>query len=264
MTTFKKSVWTIILVVLMLTTTASAEILVHVDFITMDNIGQMATANYTPQNGYDYRFVNSAADISDGSDFAAVRDAFGTWIDLPSADLSVSEFSKSVFFTPGSRNGYNDISWVGDGFGYDDPWSDLLEFSDYAIATVMTWYSSSTGAVRERDLYFNDIDFGWRTDTAGLTSGGFYVEDIALHEIGHIYGLQDVYNPGQYGWQDWMGTGNDYLTMYGISSWQYEDTTLSDVDIAAITELFPMAIPEPKAAIMFMMAGGILFFTRKS
>ncbi len=255
----------ILFVVLMFAAAASAQLSMCVEYITVDNIGRMSASNYTPQNDYDFRFVNGSSDVSDGSDFAAVRNAFDTWVDLPSSDLSVNEVRSRADFTPGSRNGYNDISWIDSGYGYADPWTDLLEFSDYALAVVVTWYSSYSGAVRERDMYFNDVDYSWRTDSDGTQSGGFYVEDIALHEIGHIYGLKDVYNPGQPGWQEWMGSGNESLTMYGYSSWWNVDTTLSDIDILAMAELFPdaMAIPEPKAAIMFMMAGGILFFVRK-
>ena len=249
----------------MFTSTAMSQLSMCVEYITADNIGRMSASDYTPRNDYDFRFVNGSRDVSDGSDFAAVRNAFGTWVDLPSSDLGGNEIRSRADFTPGSMNGYNDISWIDSGYGYSDPWSDLLQFSDYALAVVVTWYSTSSGNVKERDMYFNDVDYSWRTDSDGAQSGGFYVEDIALHEIGHVYGLKDVYNPGQSGWQEWMGSGNESLTMYGYSSWWNEDTTLSDIDILAVADLFPaaVAVPEPKAAIMFMMAGGILFFVRK-
>ena len=259
----KKTGLAVLLFVLVTTAAVLGQLSVCVEFITTDNIGQMAASNYIPQSDYTYRFVNGASDVSDGSDYAAVRNAFSTWIDLPSSDLSVTETSKSVSFTPGTRNGYNDISWIGSGYGYNDPWSDLLSFSNSALAVVVTWYSSYSGIVRERDLYFNDVDYSWRTDSDGVQVGGFYVEDIALHEIGHIYGLKDVYNPGQPGWQAWMGSNNNYLTMYGYSSWTNEDVMLSDIDILAMADLHPSAVPEPNAAIMFAMAGGILIFVRK-
>lgn len=259
----KKTGLVIIMTVLTLAVTVQAQLLRQTEFISLDNIGQMAAAHYTPQNDYTYRFVNGASNISDGSDFAAVRNAFGTWGSEPSSDISVSEVLGTTGFTPGIRNRMNDVSWINSGYGHDDPWGDLLGFSSKTIAVVMTWYSSASGTVRERDMYFNDIDFDWRTDSDGASSGGFDVEHIALHEIGHIYGLKDVYNPGQPGWQEWMGSDNESLTMYGYSNWWDKDITLSDIDIMAMAELYPTSVPEPKAAIMFMMAGGILFAVRK-
>ncbi|MBC8392660.1 MAG: PEP-CTERM sorting domain-containing protein [Deltaproteobacteria bacterium] len=260
----KKIGLVIIMAVLVQTARAGLEEMVlQTEFITMNNIDRMTATQYTPQNNYTYRFVNGASDISDGSDFEAVRNAFGTWVNVPTAGLRVSEVIGKAGFTPGSINGANDISWIDSGYGYDDPWTDLLGLSNNAIAVVMTWYSPNSGTVLERDMYFNDINFDWRTDSDGLQSGGFYVEHIALHEVGHIYGLKDVYNPPQSGWENWMGGGNEDLTMYGYSSWRNEDTTLSYIDIAAISSLHAVAVPEPDSAILFVLAGGVLVTVRR-
>ncbi len=251
-------------VVLMISGSAGAQLITNAEFIALGNINQMGAAEYNARNDYDYRFVNGASDISDGSDFDAFRDALGTWVDLPDSDLYASEITKNVAFTPGSKNGYNDIAWIGSGYGYTNSWADLLGFSSSAVACVVTWYAPHSGAVKERDMYFNDINYDWHTETDGDQSEGFHVGHIALHELGHIFGLVDVYNPGQSGWQAWMGTGNEHLTMYGISGPGNEDMTLTAIDIAAMALLHPAAtVPEPKAAIMFMMAGGILFAVRK-
>lgn len=260
----KKTGLAILMFVLGLTAVSHAQLMMSGEYITLDNIGQMGASNYVPRSDYSYRFVKGASDVSDGSDFAAVRDAFGIWTDQPTSDLSVSEITKYASFTPGTKNGYNDVSWIGSGYGYADPWGDLLGFSSNAIAVVVTWYSSYSGAIKERDMYFNDIDFDWRTESDGVQSGGFHVGHIALHEAGHIFGLKDVYNPGQPGWQEWMGSGNEALTMYGYSSWYNSDMRPSEYDVAAMAALFPSAaVPEPKAAVLFMMAGGILFAVRK-
>ncbi|MHC4552510.1 MAG: hypothetical protein ACYSUT_07070 [Planctomycetota bacterium] len=261
----KKTGLVILAFVLGLSAASNAQLIMNAEFITLDNVGNMAADAYTPKNDYTYHFVNGASDISNGSDFAMVRNAFGIWADEPTSDLSVTEITRNASFTPGTRNGYNDISWIASGYGYDDPWGSLLGYSSRAIAVVVTWYSSWSGAVSERDMYFNDVNFDWRTDSDGVETGGFHVGHIALHEAGHIFGLKDVYNPGQPGWQAWMGSGNENLTMYGYSSWYNDDMTLSEYDIAAISELFPSAVtvPEPKAAVMFMMTGGILFVVRK-
>lgn len=255
----------VLLTVLAVVSVADAQLIVCTEFITLENVGNMAQTDYTPRSDYVYRFVNGAEGISDGSDYQAVRNALGIWVNQPTSDLNASEITRSVSFTPGTKNGYNDIAWISSGYGYANPWADLLGFSNNAIATVVTWYSSWNGAIKERDMYFNDVDFDWRTDSDGQQSGGFHVGHIALHEAGHIFGLKDVYNPGQPGWESWMGSGNEGLTMYGYSSWMDEDMALSAVDIAATAELFPSAaaVPEPQTAVLFVMAGCILFVVRK-
>ncbi len=256
----------LVIITAILVQTAAAqleEVVMQTESISLNNVDRMTGSDYNPRNDYTFRFVNGASDISDGSDFEAVRNAFETWVNLPSADLRVSEVIGTAGFTPGSINGTNDISWIDSGYGYEDPWTDMLGLSHNAIAVVMTWYSPVSGTVLERDMYFNDINFDWRTDSDGLQSGGFYVEHIALHEAGHIYGLNDLYDPGQSGWQEWMGSGNKGLTMYGYSSWWNEDTTLSEFDVAAISSLYATAVPEPDSAILFMMAGVILVAVRR-
>ncbi len=234
------------------------------DAIQADLINNMAAAEYAPQNGYSYSFINGARDISDGSDFAAVRSAFQTWINEPSSALWAAEKASRAAFTPGKMNWQNDISWIAPTATEADPWGNVLNLSDRMIAVVMTWYNGATGAVLERDIYFNDVDMNWRTDSDGQDQGGFFVEHVALHEIGHIFGLQDVYNPGQPGWEEWMGSGHDGLTMYGYSSWLDEDVTLHETDIAAMAMLHPStAIPEPETLPLFGLAAGFFLVTRK-
>lgn len=257
--------WMIVSGAILITCPAYAGLQVSFEYISQDNIGQMAHNDYIPSNNYSYRFVYGAQDIDDGSDFAAVRNAFGTWVDLPSSNLSCQEVIGTSTFKPGEYNGKNEISWISAGYGYDDPWTELLGLSENSIAVAMTWYNPVTKQVLERDLYFNDVYFSWRTDSDGLQTGGFSVEHIALHEIGHLFGLKDVYNPGQTGWESWMGDNNQYLTMYGYSSWKSDDVTLSEEDILAVSLLHPddsVTVPEPASLVIFMAAGGFLIVGR--
>ena len=233
------------------------------DAIGMDQIGNVAISNLIAEPGYTYSFVDGARGISDGSDFGAVRNAFQTWIDQPDSALWSVEKASQRSFTPGKMNYQNDISWIAATATEADPWSDVLNLSDRAIAVVMTWYNGATRRVVERDVYFNDVDMHWRTGSDGLEDGGYFVEHIALHEIGHVFGLGDVYNPGQSGWEEWMGSGNQTLTMYGYSSWYNEDVTLHESDIAAMALLHPSSVPEARSLPLFSLAAGIFLVTRK-
>ena len=233
------------------------QVCVNTDYIAWDNIGGMVTSSFIPESSYSFSFAYGSKDISDGSDFESVRRAFGTWIDLPSSSIFASEraLSGEPSFSPG--NGQNEISWV----GYDregvDIWHDVLEFSSSTIAVVMTWYIEQTGKVVERDMYFNDVDMSWFTDTDGVVNG-FYVEHIALHEVGHIYGLKDIYNPGQPGYEEWMGEGNSSLAMYGYSHPANMGITLTAVDIEAMALAHPASLPEPRTAMLFGLMGGLI------
>ncbi|MBN1125565.1 MAG: hypothetical protein JXA82_11195 [Sedimentisphaerales bacterium] len=226
--------------------------------IANDNLQHMVTADYQPRSDYNFEFVYGSKDIQDGSDLSAVLDAFQTWMDLPDSDISFQQNKGRSNLNLGQNNGRNEITWISASQFGEDAWTNLLDFSTQAIAVAVTWYYSNTGQIAERDIYFNDINMDWRTDTDGITSGGFDVEHIALHEIGHIYGLEDIYNPGQKGYQSWMGSGNEELTMYGYSQWWNDDVTLSTADIQAMALAHPASLPEPATALLLIL-GSLAF-----
>ena len=229
----------------------------------MDKLINMTSRNFDPSSSYNYVFGSRSRDITDGSDFQAVRDAFSTWIDEPSSALSAAEVS-GYSYRPNRYNGLNEVSWINPSSDGSDVWSDILGLNHTSLATVVTWYRASTGRVLERDLYFNNVDYHWRTDTDGRQVGGFYVESVALHEIGHIFGLKDLYNPGQFGWEKWMGSGNEDYTMYGYTSWTDEDVILGTIDIAAMALLHPSSsVPEPDSISLMTLAAGVFLVVRR-
>ena len=60
------------------------------------------------------------------------------------------------------------------------------ESSGSAIATTYYWMMGS--AIVDADIVFWDGGFSFFTGNAGC-SNGFYIEDIAAHEFGHVLGL---------------------------------------------------------------------------
>ncbi|MBN1818923.1 MAG: hypothetical protein JW828_16295 [Sedimentisphaerales bacterium] len=221
--------------------------------IATDNLQHMVTAAYQPGADYTFELVYGSKDIQDGSDFSSILSAFQTWMDLPESEISFQQTKGRSQLDLGNHNGRNEITWVSaERFG-EQAWTNLLDFSPRDIAVTVTWYYPDTGRIAERDIYFNDIHMDWRTETDGIADGGFLIEHIALHEIGHIYGLRDLYNPGQSGYQSWMGSGNEYLTMYGYSQWWNSDTTLAPADIRAMALAHPAAMPEPATALLLIL-----------
>ena len=223
---------------------------------------QMQIGNLRFSSGYTYTFRNGSRCISDGSDYQAVQSAFQTWLQEPSSSLWAVETSARRGFTPGRMNGQNDISWISPTEKNTNPWKTVLNLPERMLAAVMMWVNPSTGCVLERDLYFNDVSVDWRTASDGLSAGGYWVERIALHEIGHLFGLRDIYNSGQKGWESWMGDGNEGLAMYGYSYWQDESAGLQWADIAAMALAHP-AVPEPRSMPIFALGAAVFFITRK-
>lgn len=228
------------------------DIAVRQEYITSENISNMVASIFNPQSHYEFEFVLGSLDIDDGSDFAATRSAFNTWVGLADSAVSMTETYYDGSIALGGTDGQNEISWIP--YTGTNWWVDVLGYSPSAIAVTSTWYIPSTGEVVERDLHFNDTYMYWYTDTDGASPSNdpFYVGHVALHEIGHIYGLKDVYNPGQPAYEEWMGSGNEQLTMYGYSGPLDEDITLTDIDIAAMAMAHP--IPEPATVFLFALA----------
>jgi len=98
-----------------------------------------------------------------------------------------------------------------------------------AIAVTIVWGyfggPPSSRRIIEFDMIFDDVDFDWGfgSDTAFMD-----VQNIAAHELGHAWGLGDVYE-----------TACSAVTMYGYS-WEgdIEKRTLAQPDITALQTLY--------------------------
>ncbi|HOK66513.1 MAG TPA: hypothetical protein PK054_08730 [Anaerohalosphaeraceae bacterium] len=211
-------------------------------------------------SGYTYSFIRGSRYITDGSDYQAVQNAFQKWTSANSYLWAVEVPSKGNF-TPGRRNGRNEIAWISPTEKESNPWKNVLNLPDTILAVVKVWVESATNRVIERDLYFNDVTVSWRTGSDG-DEGGFWVERVALHEIGHLFGLRDVYNPGQKGWEGWMGEGNELLTMYGYSSRWDETAAVHPVESAALAFVY-FSVPEPRSMPVFALAAAMFFIPRR-
>ncbi len=211
-------------------------------------------------SGYTYSFIRGSRYITDGSDYQAVQNAFQKWTCANSSLWAVEVPSKGDF-TPGRRNGRNEIAWISPTEKEPNPWKHVLNLPNAFLAVVKVWVEPITNRVIERDLYFNDVSVRWRTGSDG-EEGGFWVERVALHEIGHLFGLRDVYNPGRKGWEEWMGEGNERLAMYGYSSRWEETAAVHPLEAAAMALAYP-SVPEPRSMPVFALAVAMFFITHK-
>lgn len=108
--------------------------------------------------------------------------------------------------------------------------------SGSAIATTYWW--SSGGRIIDADIVFWDEAFTFFAGTSGC-SGGFYIEDIAVHEFGHALGL-----------------GHSTIaaaTMYpSTSACNVQNRSLDADDIAGARALYPLP-PPPSVPTNFRM-----------
>lgn len=122
-----------------------------------------------------YFVTNRGAGAVSAQQFqAAMSRAFATWQGVQGVQLS-SEFAG---FTGAEPDLGDDINVLG-----------FLERADEerVLAATSFLIDTSDGEIVESDIYFNTL-FSWSVAQAG-EAARFDLESIALHEIGHLFGL---------------------------------------------------------------------------
>lgn len=147
--------------------------------------------------------------LSDSALETAVRSGADVW-----NSTNQNTYFDATYAGPTSRstvtlNNYNDVFFRNGRSGN-------------AIATTYTWYIGSE--IVEADIAFWDKKWRFFTGTSDC-SGGFYVEDIITHEMGHFYGLGH--------------SGDVNATMYPSASYcSQEFRSLDSDDVDGIEALY--------------------------
>ncbi|MCW8142157.1 MAG: IPT/TIG domain-containing protein, partial [Planctomycetota bacterium] len=127
-----------------------------------------------------------SADVSDGSDRAAVRLAFRAWQDLAASSVAFVEDAGA----DASRTDYDStnihlVIWDEDGStGQFPPGSAIVALTPL-LANV------ATGQILDADILFN----GALPFSTTLQPGRFDVQSVATHEVGHFIGLDHAGGP---------------------------------------------------------------------
>ncbi len=165
---------------------------------------------------------NDAYMTAEGLDAIAVQNAItnaaNTWDDATNQNLFAD--SNSVTFDPtvgaDKYNQINTVSWK--------PYT-----NGNCIAYCRQFFSSAKKVDGYNTMYDSDIvfnsNFNWRTDDS---TSGIDVQSVALHEIGHTLGLDDIYNKPQF----------RYDTRQVMSSYIGTKRTLGNGDATGIWELY--------------------------
>lgn len=158
---------------------------------------------------------------------SAVARAFDTWHQVSSAEVS----SSFVGYTP--ANPFEDDNMNVLGFLDRPELERVLGATTFLIDTT-------DGEILESDVFFNS-SFQWSVASSGETNR-FDVESIALHEIGHLYGL----GHSAIGETELRPTGGRRViaaeaVMFPIafSAGNVDGRKLKADDIAGISDLYP-------------------------
>ncbi len=101
--------------------------------------------------------------------------------------------------------------------------------SGSAIATTYSWFSGSR--IIDADMVFWDGGFQFFTGTSGCANG-FYIEDVATHEFGHVLGLG----------HSTVASATMYPSLPYCSQ---QSRTLDADDIAGILSIYPPSSTPP-------------------
>jgi hypothetical protein len=99
--------------------------------------------------------------------------------------------------------------------------------SGSAIATTY-WWSSGT-RILDADIVFWDAAFTFFAGSSGC-SGGFYIEDIAVHEFGHALGLGH-------------SASVDASMFPSVTACNIRNRSLDADDIAGVRSIYPLQLP---------------------
>lgn len=158
--------------------------------------------------------INSSAGPS-GS-LSAIVAALQTWTDVAGSSFVFDFSGQTTAQTQvNTTNGQNIISFQSLG-------------QSGVLASNYFWYSTADGAMIESDIIVN-TSYTWRTDGA---AGGYDVQNILTHELGHSLSLDDLYD---------LRVDSE-KTMYGYAaSGETKKRTLHQDDIDGISYLYPGA-----------------------
>ena len=132
-------------------------------------------------------FVLHAAgsdDLSPAQTHALIRESFQVWSDVATARVEFVDQGTTQSSVPTQRDGRNLIYFDETGGYLDAP----PEVGVIAVTRIRSHFA--TGHITDADIIFNGRDFRFSTGLFVQPGSWINLKDVAVHEIGHLLGLE--------------------------------------------------------------------------
>ena len=177
---------------------------------------------------------STVPDALGGSDAVTVlQNSFAHWLAaaIPTTVVDVSFGGTTGNDVFGTSDGSNVLLFI-----HCDP-----DLAGGVLALTINWYATATGLIQETDIAFND-DYDWRTDGSANPPDSYELAPVAIHEMGHFFGLDHSFIANVGGVFDPTIACTMYPYYFGLDA-----ESLEPDDIAGITTLYP-DVPAQTAA----------------
>jgi hypothetical protein len=168
---------------------------------------------------------------------SAVQDGFDAWHSHPEiSNIIQSEYKGLTSSTQwgGPADGFNNVVYI------DRNWTARTGAGSETVALTRIRYNAFTGRITDADIALNADNHRFSSNSSPPPNR-YDIHNTIAHEVGHVWGLSDLFPPGHPGHNVSMGDDatNQLQTMYGV--FPLRETLKRDInsgDVAGIMHIY--------------------------